>query len=174
MSTHTQVEAAQTITGETVTTALQDHCLRAVPLHNTLNDRLKDALVRGVIDTIAKREVDCIMLALADTDVAELTGTREVLAILVERNRHDTISRVEGLFDAIAVVNINIDIKNTLLETQQLKDSENNICQVLDQSQGHINFKHLTIDVTEATCFTLLGVVQTTSPVNSNIALVAV
>jgi hypothetical protein len=114
------------------------------------------------------------MLALADTDIAELTGTREVLAVLVERNRHDTISRVEGLFDAIAVVNINIDIKNTLLETQQLKDSENNICRVLVQTQRHINFKHLTIDVTEATCFTLLGVVQTTSPVNSNIALVAV
>jgi hypothetical protein len=71
------------------------------------------------------------MLALADTDIAELTGTREVFAVLVERNRHDTISRVEGLFDAIAVVNINIDIKNTLLETQQLKNSENNICQVL-------------------------------------------
>jgi hypothetical protein len=56
------------------------------------------------------------VFALPYTDITKLTGAGEVLAVLVERNSHDAIGRVEGLFDTIAVVNINIDIKDSLLE----------------------------------------------------------
>jgi hypothetical protein len=120
MSSHTKVEAAQAITGQTVTTALKDHGLGAVPLHHALDDGLKDALVRDISDAITKREVDCVVFALPNTDIAKLTGTREVLAVLVERTGHDAISCVEGLFDTIAVVNININVKDSLFEAQKL------------------------------------------------------
>lgn len=39
---------------------------------------------------------------------------------------------------------------------------------------GSSKWPRLTIDIAEATCFTLLGVMQTTSPVDSNVAFAAV
>jgi hypothetical protein len=116
MSSHAQIEAAKTITRQTVTTTLEDHSLWAIPLHHALDDGLEDALVRDIIDTIAEREIDRVVLALPNTDVAKFTSTGEVLAVFVERDGHNAISRVESFFNAIAVVNIDINVKDSLFE----------------------------------------------------------
>jgi len=50
----------------------------------------------------------------------------------MERCGHDTVGRVEGLFDTIAVVNIDINVQDTLMETQQLKDRQNNVVDVAE------------------------------------------
>ena len=120
MSAHTQIETAQAITRQTVATALENHGLWAIPFHDVLDDGLENALVGNVVDTITEGEVDRVVLALSNADVAKLTGTGEVLAVLVERNSHDTVSCVEGFFNTIAVVNINVNIENSLLEAEKL------------------------------------------------------
>jgi hypothetical protein len=131
VSSHAQIEAAQAITGQTVTTALENHSFGAVPLHHAPDDRFEDALVRDICDSIAEREVDCVVFALSNADITELTGTGEVLAVLVERTGHDAISRVESLLNTIAMVDIDINIKDSLFEAQKLEDSEDNICKRL-------------------------------------------
>lgn len=123
MAAHAQVEAAKTITRQTVTTALEDNSLRLEVLHDGADDGLENGAIGVVVDTIAEREVDGIVLARSDTNVAQLAGTGEVFAVLVEGYGHDAIRRVKGFFDTIAVVHIDIDVENALLETQEFKDS---------------------------------------------------
>ena len=45
---------------------------------------------------------------------SEISGAGEVLAVLVEGDGHDPVGGVEGLFDAIAVVNVDIDVQHAL------------------------------------------------------------
>ena len=123
MATHAQVEAAKTITRQTVTTALEDNSLGLEVLHDSADDRLEDGAVGVVVDTVAEREVNGIVLARSDTNVAQLAGTGEVLAVLVEGYGHDAIGRVKGFLHTITVVNIDIDVENALLESQELEDS---------------------------------------------------
>lgn len=128
MASHAQVEAAQAVARKAVTAALEDHCLGLVVGHDGLNDRLKDGLVRGVVDAIAQGEVDGVVLAVANANVAQLASAGEVFAILVERDGHDAIGRVESLLDAVAVVDVDVDVEDALLETQELEDGEHNVC----------------------------------------------
>lgn len=127
MPAHTQIEATQAIAGQTVTTTLQDHSLGPIPFHDALDDWLKDALVGDIIDAIAERKVDCIVFTLADTDVAKFAGSGKVFAIFVERDSHDTISGVKGLFHAVTMMNININVENSLLESEELEDAKNDV-----------------------------------------------
>lgn len=135
---HTEVEASETVARKTVATTLQDHRFGSVPFHNALNNGLKDALVGDVINAIAEREVDGIVLALTHSDIAQLTRTWEVLAVLVEGHRHHTVSRVECLLNTISVVDININVEHALLESQQLQDTQNDVCVSSAKAQNRI------------------------------------
>lgn len=115
MTTHAEVEAAQSIARQAVSATLEDNSLRLVVLHHSIDDGFEDGLVGLVGYSVAKREVHSIVLTDSYADIPEFAGTGEVFSILVKRNRHDTISGVEGLLNAIAVMNINIDVQNTLL-----------------------------------------------------------
>ena len=44
-----------------------------------------------------------------DTD-PEVAGAGEVLSILVEGDSHDSVCRVEGLLNTVAMVNVNVDV----------------------------------------------------------------
>lgn len=127
MPTHTEVEATKTVARQTVTTTLEDNRLRTVPLHDALDYGLEDALVGGIVDTVAEGEVDGIVLARADTDITKFTSAGEVLAVLVERDSHDAVRGVEGFFDTVAMVNVDVNVENALLESQQLEDTEDDV-----------------------------------------------
>lgn len=44
-----------------------------------------------------------------------ITSSREILAIFMKGNRHHTICRVKGLLHAITVVNVYVDIKDSIV-----------------------------------------------------------
>ena len=127
MASHAQVEAAQSIARETVSAALENNGFGLVIVHNALNDGLEDRFVGDIVNAVAKREVDCVILSGAHTNVAKLTSTWEVLSVLVERDSHDSVGGVEGFFDAVAMVDIDVNIENSLLESEELDDAEDNI-----------------------------------------------
>jgi hypothetical protein len=127
VTTHAEVEAAKTVARQAVTATLEDDGFWLVISHDSLDDWLKDGLVGNIINAIAEREVDSVVLALANTDVAKLASAWEVLSILVERNSHDTVSGVESLLDTIAVMNINVNVENTLFETKELNDAQDDV-----------------------------------------------
>ena len=127
MTSHAEVEASKTIARQAVTTTLKNNSLWLVVIHDSLDNWLEDGLVGGVIDAITKREVDGVVLALANTNITELTSSWEVLAVLVEGDGHDTVGGIESLLNAITVVNININVEDSLLEPQELDDAENDV-----------------------------------------------
>ena len=45
----------------------------------------------------------------------QFTGSREVFAVFVETDGHDTISGIESFFHSIAVVHINVNIEYPLV-----------------------------------------------------------
>ena len=45
----------------------------------------------------------------------EITGAREVLAILVQGQGHDAVRRVEGLLHTIAVVDVYVNVQHPLV-----------------------------------------------------------
>lgn len=127
MTTHAKIEASQAIAGQTVSAALEHNGIRLVVGHDGRNNRLEDGLVGLIGDAIAKRKVDSVILADTDSNVPQLACSREVLAILVEGNSHDTVGSIESLFDAIAVVDVNVDVEYALLESKEFENSQDNV-----------------------------------------------
>ena len=60
---------------------------------------------RGRRGTVARR-------APTHLDVA---GAGEVLAVFVERHSHDAVRRVKGLLDTVAVVDVNVNVQDALV-----------------------------------------------------------
>lgn len=128
MTAHAEIEAAQSIAGQTVATTLEYYSLWLVVFHNSANDGLENVPVGRICNAIAEGKVDRMVLAITHTNVAKLASTREILAVLVERASHDTVGGVERFLDTVTVMDVNIDVKNTLVESQELNDSEYNVC----------------------------------------------
>lgn len=120
MASHAKVEASESVTRQAVAAALEHNGFGTIIIHNGFYDWLEDVLIRLVIDTITEREVDGVMFALSYTDISELTSTGKVFTVLVEGDGHNAIGSVKSFFDAIAVVDIYVDIQDTLLVSEQL------------------------------------------------------
>jgi hypothetical protein len=80
---------------------------------------------------------------------------KELLIVLVERHGKYTVSGPESLFDAITVVDIDVNVEDAGVVAEQLKNCEYDV-----------------VDVAEATCFCLFSVMQAAGPVYSDIGLI--
>jgi hypothetical protein len=58
---------------------------------------------------------DSLPLSFSDTVIAYFTCSGEEFSVLVETDSHDSICRVEGLFNTITVVDVDIDINYSLV-----------------------------------------------------------
>lgn len=83
-----------------------------INLHDFRDHRLKDGGVACIIHSVLERKIDGIVLSEASTDVLDVASPREVLAELVERDGEDSVRSVESFLDAIAVVNIDVDVQH--------------------------------------------------------------
>ncbi len=137
MTLHAQIEAAQPVARQAVAAALQHNRLGPVPLHDAADDGLEDVLVGPVVDAVAQGEVDGVVFAVADADVAQLARAGEVLAVFMEGAGHDPVGGIEGFLDAVAVVDVDVDVQDALLEAEELDDTEYNICQSRNANQWH-------------------------------------
>lgn len=123
MPAHGEVEAAKSITRQGISTALQDDCSWSVIFHHAADYWLKDTLVALVVDPVTQRDINSVVFSTADANVMKVAGARKEIAIFVERHCHDTIGAVEGFFDTIAVMHINVDIDNARMEAQELNNA---------------------------------------------------
>jgi len=48
----------------------------------------------------------------------------------VERTGHNSVGRIKSFFDTIAVVDVDVDVEDALLVTQQFDDTQDNVCWV--------------------------------------------
>lgn len=68
--------------------------------------------------TVSERDVDGIAEAISDAAILELAGSGEVRTVLVETARHDTTGTVEGLFDSVPVVAVDVDVEYSREDTK--------------------------------------------------------
>lgn len=59
--------------------------------------------------------MSCIYLSETFKAYPQVTSAREVLSVLVERNCHDAVCGVEGLLHTIAMMDVNINVQNSLV-----------------------------------------------------------
>lgn len=65
---------------------------------------------------------------------------------------HNSVGGIKSFFHAVAMMNVNVDVQDTLMVFQKLENGQDNV-----------------VDITEAGSFGLLGVVKSTGPVDGNI-----
>lgn len=78
----------------------------------------------------------------------------EIITILMKRDRHTSIRKIECLFHSVTVVNVDVQIQNPRVNLQQLNYRQHNI-----------------VHVAKATRLRFLGVMQASSPVYRDISL---
>lgn len=134
MTLHGQIERSQTISGKRIRAALKDYSAWLIPFDDTFDYGLENTLIVVITDTISKRYIDSVSVGsqavqsakrkqkvshlpftFANSVISYFTSTREKFTILVKTARHDPVGRVEGFFHAIPVVDVNIDVQNTLM-----------------------------------------------------------
>ena len=72
-------------------------------------------------------------------------------------DRHDAIGRVKGFLDAVAVVDVNVDVEHALVVFEELERCEYDV-----------------VDVAEAGCLALFGVMEAAGPVDADVGLAVV
>ena len=94
--------------------------------------RLKDGLVVLVRDAITQREIDGVTSSPTYANVlddffrglasmkmrstySDFSGTREVFPVLVETDSHDPVGGIEGFFYTVAMMNIDVYVKNAIV-----------------------------------------------------------
>ena len=117
-----------------------------------LNHRTEYRGKRISINSITKRHVDGVGLAFFHAHISHITGAGEKVTKLVERTRHHPVRRIERLFHTISVMHVNVNIQNTRIRAQQLKNGQDNV-----------------VGIAKATGFALLRMMQTTRPVDDDI-----
>ena len=66
---------------------------------------------------IFQGDVHRVVLALIHTNVRDIARSGEVVAVFVERNGHYAICEVEGFFDAVAVVDVDVDVHHARIHS---------------------------------------------------------
>ena len=75
---------------------------------------------------------------------------------------HDAVGQIEGFLDTIAMVNVNVDVHHTRMDSTLIKTVEMIILQQLENS------KHNVVCVAETRGFGLLRMVKASRPVNTD------
>ena len=81
-------------------------------------------------------------------------GEENRFVVLVEGKRHDAVGGPERLFDAVAMVDVDVDVEDARIRAQHLEDGEDDV-----------------VDVAESAGFALFGMVQPAGPIDGDIGL---
>lgn len=154
MAPHGEIKYAQSIPGERIGSALKHHRLRVVHLHDLLNHRFEAELKRGVVQTVSQREVYRVPRPLPSSHVVDVSSAGEEVAVFVERAGHHARGVIKGLLHTVPVVNVDVDVQNALVNSQQLQNREGNV-----------------VGIAKPARLGLLRVVETSRPVYRDVGL---
>lgn len=127
MPGHTEIEAAKPVARKTVATTLQHNGFGLEMIHYSLDGRPEHAPVGFIGDAVAERKVDRIILTSANTNVAQLACAREVLAVFMEGDSHYTVGGIEGFLNAVTVMDVDVNVEDSLLVPKKLDYTENDV-----------------------------------------------
>ena len=116
MAFYVEVEAAEAVVAETIGAALQDDGSGTVVFDCGANDGLKEVFVLDVVDAIVEGHVDGVVaswIVWVDGPCGFKGASaweEDLLVVFVERDTHDAVAGPEGLFDAVAVMDVDVDV----------------------------------------------------------------
>ena len=119
----------------------------------TTTYRAVDVQVSGIINALLQRNIQRVILPLTSASLLQVSRARKEVSIPMETDRHHSISCVERLFYTIAMMYIDVDIQDSIMIFEKLKDSQ-----------------HYIIDVAEATGLLLFSVMQATCPIDGDVS----
>ncbi len=96
--------------------------------------------VGDVVDAGVEGDVERVVFAALGSDRGDVSSAREEAAELVERYGHHTVGAVEGLFDPVSMMHIDVDIQYPLMTFQQLEDPQNDVVHIAE-SRGFRFFR---------------------------------
>ena len=153
-----EVEAAETVPAEGIGAALDDDCRGAVGVVAGLDDVSKKRGVGFVVDAVVEGYVEGMVCSGVEVafgpGFVETAGSGEKFnsIVFVEGEGHDAVGAVEGLFDAVAVVDVDVDVEHTRVVEEEVPDREDYV-----------------VDVAESRCGFLFRVVQAAGPVDGDV-----
>ena len=131
-----QVKTAEPVTAQGVGATLKDDDGGSEGRHARLDDLAEEPGVILVVDAVVEGHVEGMMGA----RVQRVFGPRrsdgscareEVISIvLVEGQGHDSIGRPECLFDAVAVMDVDVDVENSWVDPEQLENGQHDVVDV--------------------------------------------
>lgn len=133
-----QVEAAETVAAEGVGTALEDDGARSVDFDAGADDVAEELDVGFVVDAVVEGDVDGVVGArvegMGGPRAVEATGAGEevVLVVFVEGDGEDAVGGPEGLFHAVAVVDVDVDVHDARVQAEELQDAEDDVVDVAE------------------------------------------
>ena len=139
-----QIEVAQFVLRERVSTALDDQHVGDIGVHHFLHDLAEELDVGHIGHTGLEGDVDSVVFAVVLADGVERAGPREeVFVEFMEADGHDPIGVVEGLLDPVPVVDVDVEVEDPRVHLQQLQDAQ-----------------HYVVDVAETTRFCFFAMVE--------------
>lgn len=86
-----------------------------------LDHRLEHLEVGGVVDALLEGDVDGVVAAALGAQLIHVTRAgKEVVAVLVERHRHHPVRQVERLLDAVAMVDVDVNVEHSRVVLEEL------------------------------------------------------
>ena len=150
VSADTQVEAAEPVAAERIRATLEDDCGGLEGFDGGSDDGLKDVRVSSVIDSRPQGDVDGVIAAALHADLVNVPGPgEESVAVLVKGEGHDPAVPVEGFLHAVPVVDVNVNVQDPRIVSEQFEHGEDNV-----------------VDVAEPGSPGAFGVVQAAGPVD--------
>lgn len=109
-----QIERAETVAPERISTTLEDDGCRPECGDGVVDHGLEDREVHVVVDTVFERDIQAEVLPGTGAVVIELSCPWEEFAsILMKRDGHDPVGMIERKLDAVSMVDVDVDIENT-------------------------------------------------------------
>jgi hypothetical protein len=127
-----EVEAAQPIPWQRISTTPKHNCTRAEHLHDYAHDWLEQGLVPFIINPIIQSNIQRVILPLWISGVKDIPYSWELIPKLVKWHCHNPVCCVENFFNSISVMDIDLDIQNSLyilnITYQHTKEIHKSIC----------------------------------------------
>ena len=133
-----EVEAAEAIAAEGVGAALEDDGRGVVGGDAGGDDFVEEGGVGVVVDAVEQGDVEGVVGArvggVRGAGVVDVAGAGEedVFFVFVEGEGHDAVGGPEGLLDAVAMVDVDVDVEDARVVQEELQDGEDDVVNVAE------------------------------------------
>lgn len=83
-----------------------------------------------IVEPVQQWHINGVAFSFTLTHVLQIARAREEVTIPVEADGHHAVRHVEGLLDAIAMMNVDVDVEHALVILQQLENGKDDVVSV--------------------------------------------